>query len=50
MSFVALSPSGRAKNIFQGDVFRGFDGTEDKGLVQMSDYDVSRRCTPKAIL
>jgi len=41
------SPSGRAKNIFQCDVFRGLDGPEDQGMVEMSDYDVSRRCIRK---
>ncbi len=41
------SPSGRAKNIFQCDVFRGLDGPEDQGIVEMSDYDVSRRCQRK---
>ncbi len=38
------SPSGRTKNIFRCDAFRGLDGPEDEGLVEMSDYEVSRRC------
>ncbi len=41
------SPSGRAKNIFQCDVFRGLDGPEDRGMIEMSDYEVSRRCMHK---
>ena len=38
------SPSGRPKNIFRCDAFRGLDGATDEGLVEMSDYEVSRRC------
>ncbi len=38
------SPSGRPKNIFRCDAFRGLDGPKDEGLVEMSDYEVSRRC------
>jgi hypothetical protein len=41
------SMSGRPKNIFRCDEFRGLDGPNDEGLVEMSDYEVSRRCTPK---
>jgi hypothetical protein len=39
------SVSGAAKNIFQCDVFRGLDGPDDQGLVEMSDYIVSRECS-----
>ena len=39
------STSGRAKNIFCCDAYRGLDGPNDEGLVEMSDYEVSRRCT-----
>ncbi len=38
------SISGRAKNIFQVDIFRGLEGPEDQGHVEMSDYVVSRHC------
>ncbi len=41
------SISGRPKNIFRCDAFRGLDGPDDQGLLEMSDYDVSRRCTRK---
>ncbi len=38
------STSGRPKNIFRCDAFRGLDGPDDEGLVEMSDYEVSRHC------
>jgi hypothetical protein len=41
------STSGRPKNIFRCDAFRGLDGPNDEGLFEMSDYDVSRRYTLK---
>ncbi len=37
------STSGKPKNIFRCDAFRGLDGPNDEGLVEMSDYEVSRR-------
>ncbi len=39
------SPSGRPKNIFRRDAFRGLDGPDDEGLFEMSDCEVSRRCS-----
>jgi hypothetical protein len=41
------STSGRPKNIFRCDAYRGLDGPKDEGLVEMSDHEVSRRCTRK---
>jgi len=41
------SPSGKPKNIFRCDAYRGLDGPNDEGLFEMSDYEVSRRCTRK---
>ncbi len=41
------SPSGRPKNIFRCDAYRGLDGPTDEGLFEMSDYDVTTRCTRK---
>jgi hypothetical protein len=36
------SSSGRPKNIFQCDAFRGLDGPDDQGMVEISDHKVSR--------
>ncbi len=41
------STSGRPKNIFRCEAFRGLDGPDDQGLFEMSDYEVSRRCMRK---
>ncbi len=41
------SPSGKPKNIFRCEAYRGLDGPHDEGLFEMSDYEVSRRCTRK---
>lgn len=39
------STSGKTKNIFRCEAFRGLDGPNDEGLVEMSDYEVSRHCS-----
>lgn len=41
------SASCKPKNIFRCDSFRGLDGPNDEGLVEMSDYEVSRHCSRK---
>jgi hypothetical protein len=42
------SGSGKAVNIFRCEACRGLNGPDDEGFVQMSDYQVSRRCARAA--
>lgn len=36
------SSSGRPKNIFRCDAFRGLDGPDAQGLVEISDHKIKR--------
>lgn len=51
-TFVRRSPArGPVKAVcyFRAPCFVGLNGPDDKGLFELSDYDVSRRCEPKGV-
>lgn len=46
-TFIRRAPAAgpvKAVNYFLAPRFVGLNGPDDKGLFEMSDYDVSRRC------
>lgn len=52
-TFIRRSPARgpvKAVNYFQAPRFAGLNGPDDKGLFEMSDYDVSRRCELKGVV